>query len=155
MWLKGNAGSKINLFWSKSFTIYTAHHIFSHFIFLSSLTGGNCEVNMTKKYDAITCPEDLCQAPSVCVPLIKGGFRCDGCPDDGNYDEFCRLKTRSFKKGSYMTFPSLKTRNGFTIKLRWDHLFCDMCDYFCFFSFSFVNFCLFVVLFGIAVYEKS
>ncbi|XP_070192612.1 cadherin EGF LAG seven-pass G-type receptor 2-like isoform X2 [Littorina saxatilis] len=81
-------------------------------------TGGNCEVNMTKKYDAITCPEDLCQPPSVCVPLIKGGFRCDGCPDDGNYDEFCRLKTRSFKKGSYMTFPSLKTRNGFTIKLR-------------------------------------
>ena len=80
--------------------------------------GPNCDVNMTTKYDAITCPQDFCRPPSVCVPLIRGGFRCDGCPDDGNYDEFCRLKTRSFRRGSYMTFPSLKTRNRFTIRLR-------------------------------------
>ena len=73
---------------------------------------------MTAKYDAITCPQQFCHPPSVCVPLIRGGFRCDGCSDDGNYDKFCRLRTRSFKKGSYMTFPSIKTRNRFTVKLR-------------------------------------
>ncbi|XP_076447464.1 LOW QUALITY PROTEIN: cadherin EGF LAG seven-pass G-type receptor 2-like [Babylonia areolata] len=80
-------------------------------------TGENCEVNMTMKYDAISCPQDFCGPPSVCVPLIKGGFRCDGCPDDGNYDQFCRLKVRSFRKASYMTFPSLKSRNRFTIRM--------------------------------------
>ncbi|KAK7479931.1 hypothetical protein BaRGS_00028839, partial [Batillaria attramentaria] len=83
-----------------------------------SFEGKNCEVNMTTKYDAISCPQDFCRAPSVCVPLIRGGFRCDGCPDDGNYDQFCRLKTRSFRKGSYLTFPSLKMRNRFTIRMK-------------------------------------
>ncbi|KAL8613059.1 hypothetical protein ACOMHN_008828 [Nucella lapillus] len=81
-------------------------------------TGKNCEVNMTSKYDAISCPQDLCRPPSMCVPLIRGGFRCDGCPDDGNYDQFCHLRVRSFRKGSYMTFPSLKTRNRFIVKLK-------------------------------------
>lgn len=75
-------------------------------------------VNLTSKFDAVSCPQDFCKLPSVCVPLIKGGFRCSGCPDSDNFDEFCRLRTRSFKNGSYLTFPSLKKRNGFTIHLR-------------------------------------
>ncbi|XP_025106932.1 cadherin EGF LAG seven-pass G-type receptor 2-like isoform X2 [Pomacea canaliculata] len=80
--------------------------------------GPNCMVNLTSKFDAVSCPQDFCKLPSVCVPLIKGGFRCSGCPDSDNFDEFCRLRTRSFKNGSYLTFPSLKKRNGFTIHLR-------------------------------------
>ena len=99
-----------------SIVIYIYISVITHVFFPPA--GPNCDVNMTTKYDAITCPQDFCRPPSVCVPLIRGGFRCDGCPDDGNYDEFCRLKTRSFKRGSYMTFPSLKTRNRFTIRLR-------------------------------------
>ncbi|XP_046355288.2 cadherin EGF LAG seven-pass G-type receptor 1-like isoform X1 [Haliotis rufescens] len=82
-----------------------------------SFTGSNCEVNQTARFDPDTCPPNLCQPPSRCVPLIKGGFRCDGCPSTGDYDQFCRLTKRSFSKGSFLSFPSLKRRNHFTITL--------------------------------------
>ncbi|XP_021344023.1 cadherin EGF LAG seven-pass G-type receptor 2-like isoform X2 [Mizuhopecten yessoensis] len=83
-----------------------------------SFTGTNCNINMTKKYDAATCPQDLCQPPSTCVPLIKGGFRCEGCPSEPHFNSFCQLTTRRFPKGSFLTFPSLKQRNRFTIQLK-------------------------------------
>ncbi|XP_041348330.1 cadherin EGF LAG seven-pass G-type receptor 2-like isoform X2 [Gigantopelta aegis] len=83
----------------------------------NKFTGANCEFNLTAKYTSLTCPSNLCHHGTSCVPLIQGGFRCMGCPDNQNYDQFCRLTTRSFSKGSFLTFPSLKTRNRFVIQL--------------------------------------
>ena len=90
-----------------------------HRCMFACFTGEFCEVSLTRKYDVITCPSDICQLPSSCLPLIKGGFRCDGCHDDESFDKFCRLQTRNFKEGSYMTFSSIKARNQFSIKMRY------------------------------------
>ncbi|XP_033746006.1 LOW QUALITY PROTEIN: cadherin EGF LAG seven-pass G-type receptor 2-like [Pecten maximus] len=83
-----------------------------------NFTGRNCDINMTTKYDGASCPHDLCQPPSTCVPLIKGGFRCEGCPSEPHFNRFCQLTTRRFPKGSFLTFPALKRRNRFTIQLK-------------------------------------
>ncbi|ESO95836.1 hypothetical protein LOTGIDRAFT_231995 [Lottia gigantea] len=80
--------------------------------------GVNCEISMTSKYDAETCPDDLCRLPSYCVPLIDGGFQCKGCPDTEDYDQFCRLRTRSFSSRSFLSFPSLRKRHRFKIEMR-------------------------------------
>ncbi|KAL5014373.1 hypothetical protein ScPMuIL_008643 [Solemya velum] len=81
--------------------------------------GSNCEVNMTRKYYQLNpCPGDICHPPSYCVPLIVGGFRCDGCPDKPFYNKFCQLTARQFPEGSFLTFPALKRRYRFTIQLR-------------------------------------
>lgn len=81
------------------------------------IVGKNCEINTKEKFDTLTCPKELCQNNFPCVPLINGGFRCDGCQQP-HYNEFCQLTTRRFPKGSYLTFPALKTRNRFKIELR-------------------------------------
>ena len=81
-------------------------------------SGKNCEVNLSKKYQFDTCPTDLCRPPSICQPLIDGGFRCEGCPNQDHYNQFCQLTTRSFPKGSFLIFPSIKTRHRFTLQLK-------------------------------------
>ncbi len=96
-------------------------------------TGGQCEIDMrTKKYDSCMELEDVCQSESRCAPLIRGGFRCEKCPQDNNVEQefcidcvdldyhtkFCELTTRSFPKGSFLMFPSLKRRHRFTISLQ-------------------------------------
>ncbi|XP_064606055.1 LOW QUALITY PROTEIN: cadherin EGF LAG seven-pass G-type receptor 2-like [Liolophura sinensis] len=82
-------------------------------------TGKNCEIDMkTKKYDRVKCPSNVCMPPSYCEPLIKGGFRCEKCPESEFFNEFCQLTARSFPRGSYLTFPSLKSRHRFTIELK-------------------------------------
>ena len=84
-----------------------------------------------KKYDR--CPADVCKSGSRCSPLIRGGFRCEQCPantagvsgerycvdckDIDYHTEFCELTTRSFPKGSFLMFPSLKRRHRFDIRL--------------------------------------
>ncbi|XP_055958206.1 protocadherin-like wing polarity protein stan [Patella vulgata] len=83
----------------------------------NNFEGKNCEVNTTAKFDVLSCPNDMCQSPSYCIPLIQGGFRCQGCPEDENYDKFCRLRTRSFSRGSSLTFPSLRKRHRFVVEL--------------------------------------
>ncbi|XP_052061386.1 cadherin EGF LAG seven-pass G-type receptor 2-like isoform X1 [Mytilus californianus] len=82
-----------------------------------NFAGKFCEINTKEKFDVTNCPNDLCQNSFPCVPLINGGFRCDGCQQI-HYNEFCQLTTRRFTKGSYLTFPSLKSRNRFKIELR-------------------------------------
>ncbi|KAI8745631.1 protocadherin wing polarity protein stan, partial [Biomphalaria glabrata] len=84
----------------------------------TGFTGANCEYNMTSIYDSLTCPSDQCKGTSHCVPLSSGGFTCADCPQDGYHDMQCQLRTKSFKKGSYLTFASLKSRNRFTIQMR-------------------------------------
>ncbi|GFR69628.1 cadherin EGF LAG seven-pass G-type receptor 2 [Elysia marginata] len=88
-------------------------------------TGTECEFDMSATFDSLSCPAGQCRGPSYCQPASSGsGFVCAGCPSgpqggpDPHRDAQCRLRTRSFSRGSYLTFPSLKARNKFTIKLR-------------------------------------
>ncbi|XP_012939635.1 cadherin EGF LAG seven-pass G-type receptor 1 [Aplysia californica] len=81
-------------------------------------TGPHCELNMTSTFTSLTCPTDHCHGPSHCVPLSGGGFVCDGCPEDDHHDSQCRLRTKNFQRGSYLTFPSLKARNRFIISMK-------------------------------------
>ncbi|RUS82130.1 hypothetical protein EGW08_010104 [Elysia chlorotica] len=91
----------------------------------SGFTGSVCEYDLSVTYDSLSCPASQCSGPSFCQPGASGeGFQCAGCPSgpqggpDPHRDAQCRLRTRSFTRGSYLTFPSLKARNKFTIKLR-------------------------------------
>lgn len=85
-------------------------------------SGEYCEIDMSAQYENGMCPQDVCQAPSHCVPLIEGGFRCDGCPNTEDYNSFCELTARSFPvKGSYLTYPTVKSRYRFKIQLRYAH----------------------------------
>ncbi|KAH3819069.1 cadherin EGF LAG seven-pass G-type receptor 1-like isoform X2 [Dreissena polymorpha] len=81
-------------------------------------TGKHCEIDTTAKYENTACPSDACPAPSHCVPLIEGGYRCEGCPNSNHANQFCQLNTRSFQRGSFLTYPTMKSRNRFQIKLR-------------------------------------
>lgn len=111
----------------------------SHYYeFVFCFAGTQCEVDMeTKRYEV--CPLHVCKGTSECTPLIRGGFRCELCPTGGvsggseqsidrercvncadmeENTKYCELKTRSFTKGTFLTYPSLKRRHRFTIKMR-------------------------------------
>merc|ERR1719483_1939371 len=79
-------------------------------------TGAHCEVDLSAPYTALTCPAHQCLGSSHCSPLVGGGFTCDGCSHSD--DPQCRQTARHFPRGSYLTFPSIKTRNRFTIEMR-------------------------------------
>ncbi|KAK3610573.1 hypothetical protein CHS0354_009013 [Potamilus streckersoni] len=91
-----------------------------------NFAGDNCEINMTVKFDSLSCPKQLCASQSYCQPLIQGGFRCEGCANQVDsrtqiqpvYNQFCQLTTRSFPRGSFLTFPALKSRNRFTFQMK-------------------------------------
>ncbi|CAH1784160.1 unnamed protein product [Owenia fusiformis] len=78
--------------------------------------GDNCQVDT--RHDKCNPDENVCRAPSQCVPLISGGFRCDDCPDEDYYNDFCDLTTRSFSKGSFLLYESMKQRHRFKIQLQ-------------------------------------
>ena len=99
------------------------------------LTGEQCDISTTERLD--TCPAHLCKAPSVCTPLISGGFRCEVCDvehqttsHDGeerrvceecahrpHHNSYCELRTRSFEHGNFLLFPALRARHRFVISL--------------------------------------
>ncbi|XP_053377924.1 cadherin EGF LAG seven-pass G-type receptor 1-like isoform X2 [Mercenaria mercenaria] len=81
-------------------------------------TGTSCEIDLAAQYDTVSCPTNACQPPSVCVPLINGGFRCDHCPDNIDYNEYCQQTARSFPKGSFLMYPTIKSRYRFSIQLK-------------------------------------
>ncbi|XP_060555146.1 cadherin EGF LAG seven-pass G-type receptor 2-like isoform X2 [Ruditapes philippinarum] len=80
--------------------------------------GSSCEIDLSSQYDGVTCPANACQPPSVCLPLINGGLRCDHCPDNIDYNEFCQQTARSFPKGSFLMYPTIKSRYRFNIQLK-------------------------------------
>lgn len=80
-------------------------------------TGDNCEINLNHD----ECKPGICHSGATCTPLKSGGFLCDDCSPAGtfeHYDEVCRLRSRSFPKSSFLTFPSLKQRNRLHISLK-------------------------------------
>ncbi|XP_059482643.1 protocadherin-like wing polarity protein stan isoform X3 [Neocloeon triangulifer] len=80
----------------------------------SGFTGKNCEIDMN--YD--TCQPGICRSSSTCAPLIKGGFLCEHCTPGIEFNRLCELKTRSFPKGSFLTFPALRQRHRLNLKLK-------------------------------------
>ncbi|CAB3374160.1 Hypothetical predicted protein [Cloeon dipterum] len=80
----------------------------------SGFTGRNCEIDMN--FD--TCQIGICRSGSTCAPLIKGGFLCEHCTPGIEFNRLCELKTRSFNKESYLTFPALRQRHRLNIKLK-------------------------------------
>ena len=100
-------------------------------------TGTHCEVDLRHN-----CSRDTCVGGARCVPLIRGGFRCELCrrrrrggvtghhaaPPPSSCVEcqsvedrspFCELLSRRFpRRGSFLMFPPLKQRHRFRITLR-------------------------------------
>lgn len=80
----------------------------------AGFTGSQCEIHMSMD----TCQPNICSKGSICTPRLRGGFICQNCSSRGDYvNSLCELTARSFSRGSYLTFPGLKNRFRFTIKL--------------------------------------
>ncbi|GLV44458.1 starry night [Carabus blaptoides fortunei] len=84
---------------------------------LHGFTGLNCEIILHQD----PCKRDICRSGSTCTPLAKGGFICEDCSPNGGYEHYtslCELKSRSFSKSSFLTFPSLRQRHRLHISLK-------------------------------------
>lgn len=80
-------------------------------------TGLNCEVIL----HVDPCKKNVCKSGSVCTPLNRGGFVCEDCSPNGGYEHYtalCELRSRSFGRGSFLTFPSLRQRHRLHISLK-------------------------------------
>ncbi|XP_045493580.1 protocadherin-like wing polarity protein stan [Colias croceus] len=84
----------------------------------AGFTGENCETILTKA----TCDLNdgsLCRSGSQCVARREGGILCQGCSIDELYTTpMCELSARSFPPTSFLTFPGIKKRHRFHLKLR-------------------------------------
>ncbi len=85
--------------------------------------GKNCEINFLSDH----CRSGLCKGDSRCVnsrsmkikpSFAIGSFHCVNCSLEDWSTPLCELKTRSFTKGSYLTFSSLRQRYRLNIRLR-------------------------------------
>nr|XP_022918571.1 protocadherin-like wing polarity protein stan isoform X2 [Onthophagus taurus] len=79
-------------------------------------TGLNCEI----KLETDNCKPNICKSGSTCSSKPKGGFVCEDCTlstDLEHYTTLCELKSRSFIKQSFLTFPSLKQRHRLHLEL--------------------------------------
>ncbi|CAG2102625.1 unnamed protein product [Medioppia subpectinata] len=84
--------------------------------------GKNCEINFALDH----CRSGLCKSDSHCVnsrsmkikaTLGISSFQCLNCSLEEWSTSLCELKTRSFSKGSYLTFSSLRQRHRLNIRL--------------------------------------
>ncbi|CAH2211012.1 jg512, partial [Pararge aegeria aegeria] len=61
----------------------------------------------------------VCRSGSQCVAKREGGILCQGCTIDVAYTTaMCELRARSFPTTSFLTFPGLKRRHRFHLKLK-------------------------------------
>ncbi|XP_050305133.1 protocadherin-like wing polarity protein stan isoform X2 [Anthonomus grandis grandis] len=84
-----------------------------------NFTGDNCEMKINED----TCKPTTCQNDYSCIPKQgkNGGFVCEDCSfgmEKEHYTATCQLKSRSFSKSSFLTFPSLKQRHRLHLKLK-------------------------------------
>lgn len=77
-------------------------------------TGKMCEINLNQD----TCAPGVCHGSSYCVLPSSNSIQCANCSFREWSSETCELRTRSFSRGSYLTFHSLSRRNRFTINLK-------------------------------------
>ncbi|XP_042896981.1 protocadherin-like wing polarity protein stan isoform X2 [Parasteatoda tepidariorum] len=79
--------------------------------------GKNCEINLWED----RCGEisrSVCHGDSHCMNLGDGGFGCENCSQASWSTRLCELRARSFSRGSFLTFPSLRQRHRLHIRLR-------------------------------------
>ena len=81
-------------------------------------TGVNCEM----KLEQDSCKPNMCKSGSTtCTSRVKGAFVCEDCSLTAgleHYTSLCELKSRSFTKNSFLTFPSLKQRHRFHVQVK-------------------------------------
>ncbi|KAK9696737.1 Laminin G domain [Popillia japonica] len=80
-------------------------------------TGTNCDI----KLEQDPCNQNVCRSGSTCTSRRSGGFVCEDCSlaaDSEHYTTLCELKSRSFIKNSFLTFPSLKQRHRILLELK-------------------------------------
>ncbi|KAL1494818.1 hypothetical protein ABEB36_010350 [Hypothenemus hampei] len=86
----------------------------------SNYTGDNCEVELNS--DA--CKPSTCRNDYIACNPRQGknsAFLCEDCTfsaEKEHYSTTCQLKTRSFSRNSFLTFPSLKQRHRLHLKLK-------------------------------------
>ncbi|XP_045488378.1 protocadherin-like wing polarity protein stan isoform X3 [Pieris rapae] len=81
-------------------------------------TGVNCETVLTNATCDFNGDGSICRSGSQCVARREGGILCQGCTIDAAYTtSMCELKARSFPVTSFLTFPGLKKRHRFHLKL--------------------------------------
>ncbi|KAG8196305.1 hypothetical protein JTE90_013792 [Oedothorax gibbosus] len=78
----------------------------------------HCEVNRWEARCAIPGARGACAGGSRCADLGDGGFGCENCSQGSWSSPFCELRARSFVRGSFLTFPSLRQRHRLHVKLR-------------------------------------
>lgn len=85
--------------------------------------GKNCEINFISDL----CRNGICKGDSKCVNSRSmklkategiGGFQCMNCTMAEWSTQLCELKARTFTKGSYLTFSSMRKRYRLDISLR-------------------------------------
>ncbi|XP_050681661.1 protocadherin-like wing polarity protein stan isoform X2 [Leptidea sinapis] len=82
-------------------------------------TGVNCETILTKATCDFNGDGSICRSGSQCVARREGGILCQGCTIDPAYTtDMCELRARSFPATSFLTFPGLKKRHRFNLKLK-------------------------------------
>ncbi|KAK5644385.1 hypothetical protein RI129_005685 [Pyrocoelia pectoralis] len=80
-------------------------------------TGINCDI----KLNVDPCKPNICRSGSTCTPKLNGGFQCEDCiplAGSDHYTSLCELRSRSFVKNSFLTFPSLKQRHRLHLQLK-------------------------------------
>ncbi|XP_049823743.1 protocadherin-like wing polarity protein stan isoform X2 [Aethina tumida] len=84
----------------------------------AGFTGDNCEIKLGKD----VCKPTDCRIDKTCNPKAgRSTFMCEECTlaaEMEHYTSICQLKSRSFTKLSFLTFPSLKQRHRLHIKLK-------------------------------------
>ncbi|XP_035205027.1 protocadherin-like wing polarity protein stan, partial [Stegodyphus dumicola] len=76
-------------------------------------TGEKCEISLSNN----SCSYRLCRADSQCVSSDVG-ISCRNCSAETWTTKLCELRARSFEKGSYLTFPSLKQRHRLSASMK-------------------------------------
>ncbi|KAG8198293.1 hypothetical protein JTE90_021547 [Oedothorax gibbosus] len=76
-------------------------------------TGQKCEVDLFNS----TCHPGICRGGSQCVST-NSVISCKNCSHENWSSKMCELRVRSFEKGTYLTFPSLRQRHRLLIALK-------------------------------------
>ncbi|XP_026490100.2 protocadherin-like wing polarity protein stan isoform X1 [Vanessa tameamea] len=86
---------------------------------VAGYTGVNCETVLRKATCDMNGDGSICRSGSQCVARREGGILCQGCSIDTAYTTaMCELKARSFPATSFLTFPGIKKRHRFNLKLK-------------------------------------
>ena len=82
--------------------------------------GINCQVDLRRDSClAGTSAGVACGSQSQCISRPPGGIQCANCTSPSVFvNDLCQLRSRSFYRGSFLTFPALRQRHRFHLKLR-------------------------------------